>query len=259
VKKVKQLIFHIFSIIDQYLKFPELRKGEIGIQVGFDMHYPITSDLFEMSRKTGNKGLVLGIDPDPWNHDIASHVIAKKNISNIRLIEAGTYSEPTKANFLFGKRSSWSQIDNIPIDETAPFSGKEMEIQLETLDNILQNYNIEINKIGHVNITNNGAEYFTLLGFEKGLQEAGNIALTIIAGRYDSSGTIDGKPDYELITDYLHSLGFKTKFKRIHQLFWWGFCVKLLLNRAWVYNKKNHGVIFASKGNKQIPFFQSFS
>jgi len=259
LKRVKELFFHIFSIIDQYLKFPELRKGETGIQVGFDMYYPITSDLFEMSRKTGNKGLVLGIDPDPWNHEIATQMIAKKNISNIRLIEAGTYSEQTKATFLFGQRSSWSQIDNINIDETAPFSGKEMEIQLETLDHLLQNYNIDINKIGHVNITNNGAEYFTLLGFEQGLREAENIALTVIAGRWDSSGTIDGKPDYELITDYLHSLGFKTKFRRMHQLFWWGFCVKLLINRDWVYNKRNHGIIFASKGNKRIPFFQSFS
>jgi len=259
VKKVKRLFFHIFSVIDQHLKFPELRKGETGIQVGFDMYSPITSDLFEMSRKTGKKGFVLGIDPDPWNHDMASQIIAKKHISNIRLIEAGTYSKQTKANFLFGQRSSWSQIGNIAIDETAPFSGKEMEIQLETLDNLVQKNKIEISRIGHVNITNNGAEYFTLLGFEKGLREAVNIALTVMAGRYDSSGTIDGKPDYELITDYLHSLGFRTKFKRIHQLFWWGFCVKLLINRDWVYNKKNCGVIFASKGNKHIPFFQSFS
>jgi hypothetical protein len=259
MKKIKQVFFRFFSSIDQFLKFPELKKGETGIQVGFDMYSPVTSDLFEMARKVGKKGVVLGIDPDPWNHRVASEIIARRRYSHVRLIESGTFSEPSKAKFLFGRRSSWSQIGHIPIDETVEFSGKEAEIQLDTLDNIIDRQGIDIDRVGHVNITNNGAEYFTLLGFEKGLREARNMALSVIAGRYDSSGTIDGKPDYEMITDYLRSLGYKTKFRRIHQLFWWGFCVKLLINRTWIYHKKNYGVIFASKGNKRIPFYQSFS
>lgn len=259
MNKLKHFFFHSFSVFDQYLKFPELKKGEIGIQVGFDMLSFVTSDLFEMARKAGKKGLVLGIDPDKWNHKIAKEIIKKKKYHNIRLIEAGTYSEKTKANFLFGSKPSWNQIDIIPIDETVGFSGKEKEVQLDTLDNILKKYHIDIKKIGHVNITNNGAEYYTLLGFEEGLQNAENMALTVIAGRYDSSGTVKGKPDYEMIINYLNTLGYTTKFYRIHQLFWWGFCVKLLINRRWIYNKKNYGVIFASKGKKRIPFYQSFS
>jgi len=246
-------------MIDQNLKFPKLKKGEIAIQVGFDMFSPMTSDLFEVVRKVGKNGLVLGIDPDNRNHVVASEIIARREYKNIRLVEVGTFSEKTKAKFLFGKRSSWSQIGNIAIDETADFTGEELEIQLDTLDHILEKENIEISKIGHVNITNNGAEYDTLLGFEKGLRNAQNLALTVIAGRYDASGTIEGKPDYEIITDYLSSLGYQTRFRRIHQLFWWGFCVKFLINRTWVYNKQNYGVIFASKGNKSIPFYQSFS
>ena len=259
MKQLKLLFFHLFAIVDQYIKFPELKKGEIGIQIGFDMLSYITSDLFEMARKVGKKGVVIGIDPDNWNHRVANEVINKNKHQNIRLIELGTYSEKTKANFLFGKKTSWNQLGNIPIDETVEFTGEEKEIQLDTLDNILKNYNINVKNIGHVNITNNGAEYYTLLGFKKGLQEAENLALTVIAGRYDSSGTISGKPDYQIIIDFLNSLGYKTKFRRIHQLFWWGFCVKLLINRRWIYTQKNYGVIFASKGKKRIPFYQSFS
>ncbi|MFC2089911.1 hypothetical protein ACFLT1_03980 [Bacteroidota bacterium] len=259
MKFLKQQFFFLFSLLDQLLKFPSLKKGEIGIQIGFDMYSPMTSDLFEMSRRVGKKGLVVGIDPDKWNTDIATQIIKKKGITNIRLIELGTYSEQTKAKFLFGRRSSWNQIGNIAIDETVDFSGREEEIQLDTLDNIMDQHQINIHNVGHVNITNNGAEYYTLLGFEKGLRDARHLSLSIIAGRYDSSGTIEGKPDYELILNYLHSLGYKTKFRRIHQLFWWGFCVKLLINRNWIYYKKNYGVIFAAKGNKRIPFYQSFS
>lgn len=259
MKKLKRLFFHLFSVVDQYLKFPQLKKGETGIQVGFDMLSYITSDLFEMSRKTGKKGLVVGIDPDSWNHDIANEIIQKRKIKNIQLIELGTYSSKTKASFLFGKKSSWNQIGIIPKDETVEFTGEEKEVQLDTLDNILEECEIDVKNIGHINITNNGAEYDTLLGFEKGLREAENLAITVVAGRYDSSGTINGKPDYEMITEFLHSLGYTTKFRRIHQIFWWGFFVKLLINRRWIFNKKNYGIIFASKGKKTTPFYQSFS
>ena len=259
MRKLKLLFFHLFSVADQYLKFPELKKGEVGIQIGFDMLSYITSDLFEMSRKTGTNGLVIGIDPDPWNHKIANEIISQRKIKNIRLIESGTFSKKTKAGFLFGKKSSWNQLGIIPKDETVEFTGEEKEVQLDTLDNILEQQGIDIKKVGHVNITNNGAEYYTLLGFEKGLREAEKLALTVVAGRFDSSGTIEGRPDYEIITDFLHSLGYKTRFRRIHQNFWWGFCVKFLINRRWIFNKKNYGVIFATKGNKKIPFYQSFS
>lgn len=259
MKMPKSIFFHLFSMVDQALKFPQLKKGETGIQVGFDMNSATTSDLFEMSRRVGKNGMVIGIDPDEWNHEIAKALIKKQNYSNIKLVQCGTFSEVTKATFLFGKKASWSQLGNIPIDETVDFSGRKTEIQLETLDNIINKLNIDVKRIGHVNITNNGAEYFTLKGFEKGLSSASNLALTVIAGRYDSSGIIDGKPDYEVILEYLASLGFKTKFKRIHQNFWWGFCVKLIINRQWVFNRKNYGVIFATKGKKRIPFYQSFS
>lgn len=37
IKDIKQLIWKLFAEIDSILKFPNLRKGEIGIQLGFDM------------------------------------------------------------------------------------------------------------------------------------------------------------------------------------------------------------------------------
>ena len=235
------------------------KKGEVGIQVGFDMSSPITSDLFEMSGRVGEMGLVYGIDPDESNHQLAEKIISARKCENIRLIRLATYSEKTRAKLLFGRKSSWSQLGNIPIDETADLSGEEREVQLDTLDNIIMQNHIDIDRIGHVNLTNNGAEYQTLLGFRNGLEQAQDLSLSIVAGRYDASGTIEGLPDYEKIISYLHALGFNTKFRRIHQLFWWGFCVKLLINRTYIYNRKNYGVIFASKGRKRIPIYQSFS
>ena len=119
--------------------------------------------------------------------------------------------------------------------------------------------NIDFQKISHINLTINGAEYETLLGMNNILSEIKNLSLTIIAGRYDESGAINGKQDFEMILPLLHSYGFSTKFKRIHQLFWWGFVVKLFLNRKWIYNQRNFGVIMACKGNHQLKWYQSFS
>jgi FkbM family methyltransferase len=256
---LKHLFFRLFSIMDRNLKFPALKRGSIGIQVGFDMCYPQTSDLFGMSGMVGRKGVVYGIDPDPWNHRVAEEEIRRRGCENIKLIQLATFSERTEAKLLLGRQASWSQLGNIGIDETADFSGEEREVQLDTLDHIFAQHHIDIRQVRHVNITNNGAEYHTLKGFENGLRQAERLALTVVAGRYDASGTIDGRPDHELITSYLQSLGYRTRFRRIHQLFWWGFCVKLLINRTWVYNRENYGVIFAVKGSKSIPFFQSFS
>ena len=80
-----------------------------------------------------------------------------------------------------------------------------------------------------------------------------------MAGRYDDSGTINGQPDFKVIKQLLQQYGFTTRFRRIHKLIWWGFIVNTLMKRKWIYGKKNYGIIMAAKGNKSIPWYQSFS
>jgi FkbM family methyltransferase len=258
INNLKNIFWKGFSSIDTQLKFPNLTKGEVGIQLGFDMTSPITSDLFSMHKKVAPNGVVIGIDPDPFNHQIAQSII-KKNKYNIQLIQKGTYSNKSNTKFLIGEKSSWNQLKDVPKDSTVSFTEQEINVEIDKLDTIIDELNLDIQKISHINLTINGAEYDTLLGMEKMLSEIENLSLTIIAGRYDESGTINDKPDYEMILPLLHSYGFTTKFKRIHQLFWWGFVVKMLLNRKWVFNQPNFGVIMACKGKHRTKWYQSFS
>ena len=258
VSSLKTIFWKCFTNIDGALKFPQLKNEEIGVQLGFDMSSAITSDLFTMHQRVQPKGYVIGIDPDPFNHKEAQEIIDEKQF-NINLIQKATYSKKDTTQFLFGEKSSWNQLNIIPIDSTVNFSGKEITVELETLDDIIENLTIDLQKLGHINITINGAEYHTLLGMENILSKSKNLSLTIIAGRHDESGTINGKKDYELILPLLHSYGFTTKFKRINELFWWGFIVKTLVNRKWIYNQPNFGVIMAGKGNKKPKWYQSFS
>lgn len=258
IKALKRIFFSNFSKIDAILKFPNLKKGEIAIQVGFDMTSAITSDLFELNRRVAPNGQVIGIDPDPRNHEVANKIITDKNL-NIITIQKGTFSKKGETNLLLGKISSWNQLNNIPIDTSATYENKEITVEIDTIDNIISEINKKNNIISHINLTCNGAEYDTLLGAKNLLVNSKNISLTIIAGRYDESGTLYGKPDYELILTFLTELGFTTKFKRMHEFFWWGFVVRTLINRDWIYNKKNYGLIMAYKGDKKTKWYQSYS
>lgn len=258
IRLLKQFIWKTFVQIDSVLKFPNLRNGEIGIQLGFDMKAFVTSDLFTMYRRIKPKGKIIGIDPDPRNINAAQKIIDKEKL-NIRLIQKAIFSEKGECELLIGESASWNQLNNIPIDSTVRFTDEKIIVEMDSLDNIVNELNINIDKIGHINFTINGTEYEALKGMHKILSVAKDINLTIIAGRYDESGTIDNRPDFKVIIEYLHKYGFTTKFRRMHQLIWWGFVVKTLFNRKWIYGKNNYGVIMAAKGNKKIKWYQSFS
>jgi len=257
-RKLKRIFFKFFIFIDEKLKFPNLQNGHIAIQVGFDMSAPVTSDLFELWNRVKPGGQVIGIDPDPENHQIAIPIIQKKS-ANILLIEKATYSEKTKSKLQLGRQPSWNQLNNIPIDQTVEFSGRLLEVETDTIDGLIHQLGIDPADISHVNITNNGAEYHTLLGMKKLMENTKGLSLTIISGRQDDSGIINGKADIDLITELLKKYGFFFRFKRINQLFWWAVIVKLIINRQWVFGKKNYGVVMAAKGNKKLPWYQSFS
>ncbi|MDA3953855.1 MAG: FkbM family methyltransferase [Bacteroidales bacterium] len=258
LKYIKKIVWKVFVEIDTLLKFPNLKKGEIGIQLGFDIKAPVTTDLFSIYKRVKPNGLVVGVDPDPRNIQLAQVLIDKKNL-NIKLIQKAIYSEKGECELLLGESASWNQLSNIPIDSTVKFTDETITVEMDSLDNIVKVLNIDINKIGHINFTINGAEFEALKGMHKILSEVKYINLTIVAGRYDESGTIDNRPDFEVIIEHLHKYGFTTKFKRIHQLLWWGFFVKTILNRKWIYGKKNYGVIMATKGNKKHKWYQSYS
>lgn len=258
ISNLKKIIWNTFTSIDARIKFPNLKAGDTGIQIGFDMCFPVTSDLFTMYKKVLPGGKVIGIDPDPNNHAIANKIIEQKNL-NIELIQKGTFSRKDQVSFLIGEKSSWNQLNIVPVDSTVTFSGKEIKVSIDTLDQIIADHDLDIQQIKHINLTINGAEYDTLLGMSDFFDRIKDLSLTIVAGRYDESGTINGKKDYEMILPYLESKGFTAKFKRIHQLFWWGFITKLILNRKWVYNQPNFGIIMACKGTHKIKWYQSFS
>ncbi len=255
---IKKIFWNIFKSINSRLKFPELKKGETAIQLGFDMSAPITSDLFLLEKIVGSGGRVYGIDPDPRNISAAEKIIDSKKL-NIVLINAAVYSEKGSMELLLGEKASWNQLQIIARDPDVKFKPETVLVEMDTLDAIIERKNIDINKIGHINITINGAEYYALKGMQKLFEKSKNISITAVAGRYDGSGLINGEPDYVVISQLLKEYGFKVGFKRIHQSFWWGFIINFIMKRKWIYGKKNYGIVMAAKGDKKIKWYQTFS
>lgn len=254
----RNFLVDLRNFVDVRLKFPNLKSGGTGIQVGFDLSSKnLTSDVWNMINRVGANGKVLAVDPAPTNHKNLVSVLGDRN--NVFLVQKGTFKESGKMNLILTPRESHMILESLDKSNMRKKANGLLEVQLDTLDNILNDEGIDLQSIDHINITNNGAEYNTLLGMERILTENENLGITVIAGRHDNLGFNGKKPDYEMIQEYLQKFGFKTKFYRGNSLIWWSFFHSLLLKRKWIFNKKTFGVVMGAKGDCRIPFYQSYS
>lgn len=259
---LKSFFLNIYNRIDTNLKFPYLKKGDIGVQIGFDLSSKnLTTDLLNISRKVGDSGIAIGIDPDPTNHDKIKKVIKERGIKNVILVEKGTFDSTSELDLVLGTRASHNELAVIAQEGNKNLKEETIKVKLEPLDDILAQLGVDLKKVKQVNVTNNGAEYKTLLGMQKLLTSSNDMAITAIAGRKSNLGfTNTDKKDYEIIAEYLKDLNYYSKFYSLKNLFWGGFVNLFLLKRVWIYSKKKDimGVVMARKG-KRLKFYQSFS
>lgn len=249
----------LFNKTDARLKFPNLRKGETGIQVGFDLSSKsLTTDVLKMFYRTGTEGLIVAIDPDPYNHKVLKSVVEERDL-NVILVQKGTFSSKTNEKLELGHNSSHNKIASLPMETTHVHSGKKIEVELDTLDNIVRDLGLDYSKIRHISITNNGAEYDTLLGMTEIFEKCPNLNLTIASGRPGPNGELNGQRDFTVIMKFLEAKGFRCKLMRINNSLWWGGVNFLIIKRKWVFSQKRFGVVMASRGNRPIRFYQSFS
>lgn len=250
-------LIKIRNWVDGILKFPNLNIGDIGIQIGFDLSSKhLTSDLWIMAQRVGKSGSIIGIDPDQNNHNSMSPILMQANVPN-KLIHKATYKEKKMGQLIFAKRASWNTIS--PVADKLNKTGKKIDVEFDTVDNIVKDLHLDITRVKHINITNNGAEYDTLIGMENILSKSNDLALTVVAGRSGDIGLIKGASDFKKISDHLIQKGFQVKFFRMSQLLWWGGVHQLIIKRNWVFGKKPYGIVMANKGKNKRKWYQSYS
>ncbi|HHZ65626.1 MAG TPA: hypothetical protein EYN38_11430 [Flavobacteriales bacterium] len=255
---IKTLV-NIRNFIDRKVKFPFVKKGDTVIQVGFEMSSPnLTTDLFLMQKAVGNTGLTIGVDPDPLNIADAA-AIAEKHKLNVKLIQSATFSKYGKGEMIMGHRAGGNILDCVPTDADMIQTDRRVEVEFDTLDSLMAKASVDVVKISFVNITNNGAEYDTLIGMRNILKEAENLEISMIAGRPGKMGLIDGRSDVEVKTEFLNTQGYKTKFYRFNQLLWCSINHMYILREFWKNDKTMEGVLFAVKKDKNFSPIQSYS
>jgi FkbM family methyltransferase len=261
---LKIIFLPVYDLLDRFFKFGNvLKKGDTAIQIGIDMDRTTTSDLFHMARIVGKTGTIIGIEPSPYNIEKIKNVKYPCSC-NLILVQKATYSSKGKMTMQMGTKAGWNRLDNIPgLRAKEKFTTTRIEVEMDTVDEILKEINIPPENISHINITNNGAEYYTLQGMKNVIESSENLSIYAIAGRPGELGKVNGENDFTAITNLLKDFGIKYKFQRFSEKFWSGLIktnlIFGLMKGRFNFGEKTPGVIMAKKGSKTFSIFESYN
>lgn len=117
-----------------------------------------------VGNKLKNKGNVIAIEPESKNFKILEKNIRLNNLNNVIVISKGCFSKKGKLTFY---------LDNIGTGGHSlvkkEVGNKKIEIEVDTLDNILKN--LKIKRVDLIKIDVEGAEADVLKGAEKTLKK----------------------------------------------------------------------------------------
>ena len=190
-----------------------IKKGNIAIQGGIDYTYG-TSFIEPISKAVGKKGIALGIEPSPNNIRFAKKRIKNNpHLNNIILVEKAISNIKGEMSLLLGEKGTWNRIEEkLDVFSEKNMTDNKIKVKVDTIDNIIKEHNINPQKICFVSLTINGQEYNGLKGMKNLLQVSNNISINVVAGRTNILGTIKGKTDTIIISEFLEKFGFQTKY-----------------------------------------------
>jgi FkbM family methyltransferase len=193
-----------------------LKPADTAIQAGVSTDTPWSQE-YDIARLVP-KGTLVAIEPDPRNIKILSGRFREFD-ADVRLVGKATFSRSKNMKLYLGKNKSWTRIPKPwKSYRNVRFRKDQYDVQADTIDNILKELKIPCSKVGYVNITNNGAEFDTLKGMTRLLKESRNICISVIAGaRGNTDALIGGRPDEEVIMDFLKAYGFRARFRGFHK------------------------------------------
>ena len=120
-------------------------------------------------------------------------------------------SEKTKIKLFFPKEGLKNTIYNTIISERSINSERFVEVNADTLDNILSSTQINPDKVKWIKIDVEGAELEVLKGAPNVLSKSKDISLLIEIHQIG-----DGQTLYQPIMDLLNNYNFKKEFEKIH-------------------------------------------
>ena len=178
---------------DKILKRFSCKKGDIVVDVGAHIgHYTIIS-----SKRVSPNGKVVAIEADPSNYDMLNNNIGLNQLTNVISLNYAAYSIEKKVKlFLPSQESGFTKYNTIMTDRARIDKDKFIQIDANTLDNLLKQNGICHEEVNWIKIDVEGAEFEVTKRSTNILSKSKDIALLI---------EIHGFDNYKPIVEFLKS------------------------------------------------------
>jgi len=184
-----------------YEKNCQLQKGNTVIDVGAAWGF----NTVDFSRKVGDDGTVVAIEPD-----IGSLVILRKNLdlngcTNVIVVGKGLWSRKDKLEFSVKESAGCNSL--VTLKTRGKVIGT-MEIEVDTLDNILQELGIDIDKVALIKMDIEGSEIEALKGMDRIVSKDNDVKVAVA-----SYHIVGGQPTHKTIIPMMEQMGFSSQLK----------------------------------------------
>src|SRR5215216_7466644 len=180
-----------------------------GIVVDVGAHYGRYTLI--AAKRIGPKGKVIAIEADPKNFDMLNKNIKLNKLEHIITLNYAASSNKSKVKLSIPEKKSGHTIYSSIISSRAS-TVKFIEVNANTLDNLLHENGISIEEVNWIKIDVEGAELEVVKGATNILSKSMDIALLIEIHNIE-----DGKNLYQPIIDLLNNYNFKKEFEKIYE------------------------------------------
>ncbi len=183
------------------------KDGDLVVDVGAHIgRYTIIS-----SKRTGPNGRVVAIEADPSNFKTLNRNVNLNKLTNVTTLNYAVYSNQTNLRlYLPGKESGFTIYNTIMLNSGKPHK-KFVEVNANTLDNLLKQIKINLVDINWIKIDVEGAEFEVLKGAQDVLSKSNDIAILI-----EIHNSQNGTNLYGPILEFLNIYNFKIEYEKIH-------------------------------------------
>src|SRR5215203_6133522 len=180
-----------------------------GIVVDVGAHYGRYTLI--AAKRIGPKGKVIAIEADPKNFDMLNKNIKLNELEHIITLNYAASSNKSKVKLSIPEKKSGHTIYSSIISSRAS-TVKFIEVNANTLDNLLHENGISLEEVNWIKIDVEGAELEVVKGATNILSKSMDISLLI-----EIHDVGNGKTLYEPIIDLLNDYNFKKEFEKIYE------------------------------------------
>ena len=194
------------------------KKNDTVVDIGAHLgRYALIS-----SNRVGKEGKVITIEANPLVFEKLKKNLELNKITNTICLNYAVYSEKTKIKLFIRKEEStnteYSLRNTVMVDrdklmvERSKDVERVLEVNADTLDNIMDLNDIKQESVNWIKIDVEGAELEVLKGATNVLSKSKDISILI-----EIHDVGNGKTLYQPIMDLLNNYNFKKEFEKIHK------------------------------------------